>query len=533
MAEVTSSKGKPRASLTPAGSKLVLLISSTSGSLEVRSRQARVQAILEGLFLPLEDVVLFDGSNPELKQRRLELFVLSGSKAQYPQLFVERPDAASGITTSYVGNAEDILALHDSNTLGDAIGLVVHESGEEDGAIVAPVPDNTPAEESAPPPQEEEEEEDHAPPTMDLDSATLAIDKHRVTTPKEALVVEEKELPEPGTNDQCAKAEAATSWVRQPSTRHFIVDKAAEKLQKEKSVSLLRKYKGSPQHEWAALKIQRTTRHVLPVLSLQNKFQTVKDGAAKDVQKIQKDTQKCIAKMQKQFDKDCKTVDKLAKDIRHQQKKEKSLKKEVKVEKKQRDDLKKITKPRDKELKRQEKHTKRLKSYKKKVEREQKNLAQWDKDIKAVQAENERLLNAITTISEKLAMSGMNWTELMKEEAKTGKGGESNKEPGVAADNEEIPGVAGTEMKKVGEDTTIKLPATAKSKPAPARVPPRGRLQSILRRQEARRSVVAMVREESQRFGKPGENDKKHNSEEIQPSPVYFVRLNSRARLVT
>jgi hypothetical protein len=555
--------------LQPLGSRLVLLYSSTSGSVEVRSRQARVQGILEGLLLDDQSLLLLDGANSENKQRRLELFLASGSKAHYPQLFVERPTCTSDnngettkTTTTYIGNAEDICAMHDNNTLGDAIGLVVmvhhHDSGvdeelDDTAKAASPIPGdhnkNTMKEESGPPPQEEEKVDvESTPPIMDLDSVTLSMPLTKIQAAKEQAL---PELP-PTTVDPkigLLVETTATSWVRQPSTRYFhhpgtnTKTKPGETLvpKEESSGSRLQGYQGSPPHEWAARQIQRTTRTLLlPVLKLQNHLKTIQEGILKDVQTIHKDTPKRIVKIQKQLEKDRKTVDQLAKDIRRQQKKEKSLKKDIKAEKKQRDFWKQVTKPHAKELQRWEKHTQRLQRYKKKVETEQKHLAQWDKDIVAVQEENERLLSAITAISEKLAMSGVNWTELTKgDSAKpSNKGDETKKEPDVAASDNKTttPGVvAGTKMKVVGEeDKPMKPIVGAKSKPAPARVPQRARLQSILRRQEARRSVVAMVREESQRFGKPNsENDNKLNAEEAGPSPVYFVRLNSRAKLVT
>lgn len=101
---------KPKATLKPEGSRLLLLISSMSGSLEVKTRQSRVRGILDASFLPREQVEILDGSDPAVKQRRLQLFILSGKRAQYPQLFLVTPSSEAqdkeSETTKYLGNAE-------------------------------------------------------------------------------------------------------------------------------------------------------------------------------------------------------------------------------------------------------------------------------------------------------------------------------------------------------------------------------------------------------------------------------------------
>ena len=102
------------------GAKLLLLISSMSGNMVVTANQNRVEVILKGLHLPPDEIVTVDGCDPAVKDRRNELFGISGIRAKYPQLFLL---AADGASTSFVGNFDDISYLHDTNTLSKAIGL--------------------------------------------------------------------------------------------------------------------------------------------------------------------------------------------------------------------------------------------------------------------------------------------------------------------------------------------------------------------------------------------------------------------------
>jgi len=101
------------------GSKLLLLISSMSGSMEVSANQNRAETILRGLHLPPNEIEILDGCDPSVKDRRNELFNISGIRAKYPQLFLITADDK----TNFVGNFDDLSYLHDTNTLGQAIGL--------------------------------------------------------------------------------------------------------------------------------------------------------------------------------------------------------------------------------------------------------------------------------------------------------------------------------------------------------------------------------------------------------------------------
>ncbi|CAB9523382.1 saccharopine dehydrogenase [Seminavis robusta] len=142
----------PMVESTLNGNKLLLLISSMSGSLEVASNQTRVQGILKGLHLPKEEVEVMDGCEPSVKERRNELFGISGIRAKYPQLFLVNINTGD---TSFVGNFDDICYLHDTNTFGQSIGLVSKADADNNTAaavVTAPPPETIQNNEKAAPP---------------------------------------------------------------------------------------------------------------------------------------------------------------------------------------------------------------------------------------------------------------------------------------------------------------------------------------------------------------------------------------------
>jgi hypothetical protein len=137
-ATVDAAAATPPASVsTLNGKQLLLLISSMSGSVEVASSQTRLQGILKGLHLPKEEVQVLDGCDLAIKDRRNELFGISGIRAKYPQLFLV--DTSTG-ETQFVGNFDDISYLHDTNTLAQAIGLETKSAtriGTADNTVIA------------------------------------------------------------------------------------------------------------------------------------------------------------------------------------------------------------------------------------------------------------------------------------------------------------------------------------------------------------------------------------------------------------
>jgi hypothetical protein len=96
--------------------QLVMLISTYPDSLyEQMPKQKRIMTIFQGLNVVPE---LVDGANPEQKDRRNDLFRLSGHRVyEYPQFFV-MDDRGN---TRYFGDYETIELLNDCGTLVDEI----------------------------------------------------------------------------------------------------------------------------------------------------------------------------------------------------------------------------------------------------------------------------------------------------------------------------------------------------------------------------------------------------------------------------
>jgi hypothetical protein len=101
------------------GKKLILLISSLGNS-KVNGEQNHIKAVIEGLGVPTSDLEILDGCDQEVRERRNQLWDVSGVRAKYPQLFAVESD---GTTISFVGDYENIISLHDHGSLGTQIGL--------------------------------------------------------------------------------------------------------------------------------------------------------------------------------------------------------------------------------------------------------------------------------------------------------------------------------------------------------------------------------------------------------------------------
>lgn len=101
------------------GKKLILLISSMCNS-QVKGQQNHTKAVIEGLGVPTSNLEILDGCEKEVKERRNQLWDVSGVRAKYPQLFAVESD---GTTISFVGDYENIISLHDNGSLGTQIGL--------------------------------------------------------------------------------------------------------------------------------------------------------------------------------------------------------------------------------------------------------------------------------------------------------------------------------------------------------------------------------------------------------------------------
>eukprot|EP00526_Cylindrotheca_closterium_P008915 CAMPEP_0113634394 /NCGR_PEP_ID=MMETSP0017_2-20120614/17907_1 /TAXON_ID=2856 /ORGANISM="Cylindrotheca closterium" /LENGTH=514 /DNA_ID=CAMNT_0000545087 /DNA_START=248 /DNA_END=1792 /DNA_ORIENTATION=- /assembly_acc=CAM_ASM_000147 len=100
--------------------KLILLISSMCNA-KVMAEQNHAQAVIEGLGIDMTNQLeVLDGCDQQLRDRRNELWGVSGIRAQYPQLFTV-DDASSKI--QFVGDYENIMYLNDHGSLAQEIGL--------------------------------------------------------------------------------------------------------------------------------------------------------------------------------------------------------------------------------------------------------------------------------------------------------------------------------------------------------------------------------------------------------------------------
>jgi len=110
---------------TPGAPKIVLLVSRCfGGHLEQRSKQDLAKLILDrassGIGLEVEEV---DGSLPENRDLRTKLFVLSGERGKYPQVFVRAASDNSNDNEQYAffGLFDEIETQNDCGTLEPAL----------------------------------------------------------------------------------------------------------------------------------------------------------------------------------------------------------------------------------------------------------------------------------------------------------------------------------------------------------------------------------------------------------------------------
>jgi len=104
--------------LLGANKKILMLISSTSGRVDQKTAQDRALTILKGMQVSPEQL---DGAIPANRERRNELFVISGIRAHYPQFFLI--DANNEI--KYFADWEAFETMHDMGSLLELMNLDV------------------------------------------------------------------------------------------------------------------------------------------------------------------------------------------------------------------------------------------------------------------------------------------------------------------------------------------------------------------------------------------------------------------------
>jgi len=105
---------KKKASGKSSCKTVLVLISSYTTTLEQRSNQERALTILKGLKLGDDAMEVVDGARPDNKDRRNELFGVSGTRAQYPQFFMVCGKSGQ---TEFLADWDGFEAMNDAGTL--------------------------------------------------------------------------------------------------------------------------------------------------------------------------------------------------------------------------------------------------------------------------------------------------------------------------------------------------------------------------------------------------------------------------------
>jgi len=109
----------PTETQAPGNNKLFVLISSFSSNHQQKSHQDRALTILKGLQIGPDQMETIDGAAPANKEKRNELFVLSGIRAKYPQFFLV--DASD--KTTFLTDWEGFELMHEMGTLSESMNL--------------------------------------------------------------------------------------------------------------------------------------------------------------------------------------------------------------------------------------------------------------------------------------------------------------------------------------------------------------------------------------------------------------------------
>ena len=99
--------------------KVVVLISSYATNANLKSNQDRALTILKGLKLRDDQMEIIDGAVAANRDKRNELFGLSGIRAKYPQFFVvDQSDA-----TTFLADWEGFQEMNEMGSLKESINL--------------------------------------------------------------------------------------------------------------------------------------------------------------------------------------------------------------------------------------------------------------------------------------------------------------------------------------------------------------------------------------------------------------------------
>jgi hypothetical protein len=98
----------------PTSTRILMLISTTSGSRRQLSEQERSIAMLEALEIPFETL---NCAMPEYRDQRDHFFDISGVRGEFPQFFLISPKAEEGKTQVFLGQYPDIERVNEHSNL--------------------------------------------------------------------------------------------------------------------------------------------------------------------------------------------------------------------------------------------------------------------------------------------------------------------------------------------------------------------------------------------------------------------------------
>ena len=104
--------------------RLLMLVSTTSGRQEQKTAQDRALTILKGMRIDPQHLEQLDGADPDpnIRERRNELFAISGIRAQYPQFFLV--DANEKV--KFLCTWDSFELMHDMDSLSESMNLDTH-----------------------------------------------------------------------------------------------------------------------------------------------------------------------------------------------------------------------------------------------------------------------------------------------------------------------------------------------------------------------------------------------------------------------
>jgi hypothetical protein len=102
----------------PSNKKLLVLISSYSPNIQQKTNQDRAFTIIKGLKIGDDQIETIDGAVAANREKRNELFGLSGIRAKYPQFFL-----VDGGTTKFLADWDGFEAMNEMGTLKESVNL--------------------------------------------------------------------------------------------------------------------------------------------------------------------------------------------------------------------------------------------------------------------------------------------------------------------------------------------------------------------------------------------------------------------------